>query len=552
MLLLLTSLMMLCEPQGVAGTADAGEASSPTVSPESRELASPQTVFFLHSSGVFVFRFVPELDGRPFDEAWKQSIQRQFDLGDQDGDGRWSARELDELPVKVRTRLSASPTEIRNADENPRDGHIAATELIALLSRAGSGPFQVSIPGAGEAARGRPGERLFELLDVDSSRSLSADELSGALQPRFDLDDDGTYGVQELLVGSGRVLGRVPTRATTAAFLSATQPARVAQEILARYSGSTSDSRAATVPVASLGLPEAVGHEADADGSGDLDYDELRQFVRRPPISVTLQVKLGESVEQRVEVIHQSDPRLQVRGEAGVESVAVGDVQIEMRVAGFSPTAFTEYYRAQFARADRDANQYLDATEAEMSLLARQFADLDTDGDGRVFAAELDRMLEDSLKDARVRTRLSVTEYGRNLFTIIDRNADGLISPPELKATGRRIGLWDTSGDGSVRRNEVPQTFELTFGRGVPRLLDASNTFLRQGNETDSPKRQQHPEWFARMDRNGDGFVSRREFPGREGGFRSVDRDGDGYIDGPEAAMITRSAPASRKSKTDD
>ena len=48
------------------------------------------------------------------------------------------------------------------------------------------------------------------------------------------------------------------------------------------------------------------------------------------------------------------------------------------------------------------------------------------------------------------------------------------------------------------------------------------------------------PLWFRKMDRNGDGDVSPREFLGTLEDFRKIDTDGDGLIDAQEAAAAAK------------
>ena len=52
--------------------------------------------------------------------------------------------------------------------------------------------------------------------------------------------------------------------------------------------------------------------------------------------------------------------------------------------------------------------------------------------------------------------------------------------------------------------------------------------------------RSRGPLWFRKMDRNGDGDVSRKEWLGTEEDFRKIDTDGDGLISAAEATEFDK------------
>ena len=52
------------------------------------------------------------------------------------------------------------------------------------------------------------------------------------------------------------------------------------------------------------------------------------------------------------------------------------------------------------------------------------------------------------------------------------------------------------------------------------------------------------PLWFRRMDRNQDGDVSPREFPGTAVQFQQLDTDADGLISSAEAGLAGSGKPA--------
>ena len=55
-----------------------------------------------------------------------------------------------------------------------------------------------------------------------------------------------------------------------------------------------------------------------------------------------------------------------------------------------------------------------------------------------------------------------------------------------------------------------------------------------------SPAPARGPTWFRKMDRNGDGDVSLREFLGSRADFQRIDLDGDGLIDLAEAEKFAK------------
>ncbi|RMG14844.1 MAG: hypothetical protein D6731_09650 [Planctomycetota bacterium] len=116
----------------------------------------------------------------------------------------------------------------------------------------------------------------------------------------------------------------------------------------------------------------------------------------------------------------------------------------------------------------------------------------------------------------------ALAEGGHDLaarLRALDANGDGVLQRDEAPVPDWLFARGDRDGDGRLDPAEA---------RAVARLRRAAAKVARGGQE----KLRQR---FAKSDRNGDGVVSREEFPAGDELFSRFDRDGDGRVDRGEA-----------------
>jgi Ca2+-binding EF-hand superfamily protein len=224
---------------------------------------------------------------------------------------------------------------------------------------------------------------------------------------------------------------------------------------------------------------------------------------------------------------------------AGLVSLVDGSVQLEFGVRADERNADTlqRAFVQSFKMFDSDGNGYLDRTEsARAPYFDAQFARFDRDADGKMFEAELIASAAGEILTALSRTSVSVENRGRDLFEILDTSRDRRISRREFLDSLDRFSLWDANNDGQLAEQEVPQLYQLEFERGAPPLPSLVG-FNRRNNRGANEPAMAGPVWFQRMDRNGDGDVSRTEFIGTPAQFEALDANQDALIDAPEAAV---------------
>jgi Ca2+-binding EF-hand superfamily protein len=176
----------------------------------------------------------------------------------------------------------------------------------------------------------------------------------------------------------------------------------------------------------------------------------------------------------------------------------------------------------------------------QLQLLAQVFGLLDRDGDGKLVEKEVRDFVDLQAEGLNCHVGLSFADQGRGLFSTLDADRDGRLSKRELRSLWTRLESRDKDGDGAIAPTEIPRQSTLTAGFGITTPFGRNPAAFNPGMQPTAPRAPAYPQgvpnWFMRMDTNGDGEVSRREFLGTTEQFREFDADGDGSISPEEVA----------------
>ncbi|HJQ78488.1 MAG TPA: hypothetical protein VJ828_00965 [Lacipirellulaceae bacterium] len=127
---------------------------------------------------------------------------------------------------------------------------------------------------------------------------------------------------------------------------------------------------------------------------------------------------------------------------------------------------------------------------------------------------------------------------GNPLLRLVDRDQDARLTLRERQDLPALLAELDRDADGSVSSAEIPTPILLavTLGPHVHELLAAPVGAVRNIAPRDAAVPP--PDWFASMDKNQDGDLSRGEFLGTTEQFRQFDKDGDGLLSIAEAMKL--------------
>jgi Ca2+-binding EF-hand superfamily protein len=420
------------------------------------------------------------IDGEGPEKANEAFLDRFFDFFDRDGNGSLSPAEAAHVFPLPMPGAGPIVMDFARLDADG-DGQGSRTEFKQFYRRAGFASVTAVFAPA-SAARRKAGAELFRRLDRDGDGRLSREELARApdLLRTLDADEDEVLTIEEVLAG-------------------------------------------ANAADAERGDDRPIRWETAAK-SAELDGVLAVNLGKPAPRLVLRQVKT-KAFAEKAGAAYRID---YMGGTLALEPLNAGPA------ARFGATR--EFYLTPFKSALGGATA-LKREQIEddpaLAFLASAFASADCDGDGRLTLKELEALLD--LVEAGLRAQVVVTvhDQGKNLFLLLDENQDGRLDLHELNDAVRLID----PKVGFLSREAVPRQTVLQVEQGAGGKTFGPILLSGAAPTTAKPKAKsaRGPKWFQAMDRNGDGYVSPREFLGPPEAFAALDLDHDGLISVEEA-----------------
>jgi len=550
--------------------AAAGAAPVPRVDPS----AAPdvQDIIFYGKTRPVLIRLHIFVDGKPFSEAWDSHIKKRFDYADRDRNGYLDRDEVKMVPsAQVFQQMlqnggifyGNAPARFEELDTDG-DGKVTLAELKEYYQKLNLSAVRLLntnqfYPNQGNALT----ETLFRLLDTNKDGKLSKEELAVAdrLVARLDANDDETLDTAELMGGQNVAVrqGRrqvvqqpVPampgTPGQAGPFVlvakekepnQLNQRLNLAKEIITRYD----KDKSGKLTRDEIGLEPELFDLLDRNPKDRvLDAVELlRYIVVAPDVELTFRIDSKGMAKEPVTVTAGSKANLARslrRTTPDAMTLGMQTSRIELRSANFGNYGRQRnepYFKQLFRTVDRQNKGFVELKklqDPQLQYLRGIFELADHDGDGKVTLKEFDSYLNLQAEAPNCVLTLSVAELGQGLFEILDTNSDGRLSVRELRTAWKRLSEYDHNKDGAVSESEIPHQFQLTLTPGANPY-----PYVRPIPGQTQPVRvaTAGPLWFRKMDRNGDGDVSPREFLGTPEKFKLLDEDGDGYISIEEA-----------------
>lgn len=403
--------------------------------------------------------------------------------------------------------------------------------LVELVLTIDEQPFiatdanAFAVQGQAFLAGRADGSQLMSLIDRDGNGQLSDEEMDSAPDHlrSSDADDNELVTLTEI-AGYRNDLPAGDDRATATqesilALADSTVWKQLHAALVARYG-------------AQRALPWAVAVDDDKDGK--LSEEELKQLATiEAPLVLDIALGTRTRLRDTVAITRMADELKRIaRVDRGADGKLLLDL-ISLRIEVLapnpkpSPRMFAGQATAYLSNFDKDKNGYLERKELSDPALAAQFDAWDADANGMLFVDEIRDALEKADRPNWQRISVAGLVQGTDLFGQLDENRDQQLGHREVTGAAERLRTVALEDDETIR---------VAIARGSETykyLTKGAKPLTRRQPVATSGSSGQG--WFAHMDTNGDGDISRREFLGTAPQFSKLDANSDGYIDQEEA-----------------